>query len=396
LDAAKGVGKTANLLDIAVYTGTGRDNPHGGMAQSSCDCTGNCLLGCRQHAKNTLDLNYIPLAEKKHGAEVYPLHRADKLERIGDNGYKVHFERLDEDPSGPTEQGYVTGKTVVVAAGTLGSTELLLRSRDVHGTLPAVSTMLGRRFSGNGDLILAGTLGPDRDVDPGRGPNITAGVDCSTPNNRIFIEDLGYPDGFLWFLEGAIPPPGRLRNLFLSVKTYVLATFGLNSGSSRISFEIERIVEGGTTTRFLPYLGMGTDAGDGRLRLKHGSIDIDWRHRQSLRMFSEMEQVLRKMSHAINGRYVTSVLWRWPVRKLLTAHPLGGCIMGVNKDSGVVNEFGEVWGYPGLYVADGSIVPTALSVNPSMTISALAERIAFWIIHGREMGARDPDVPSNQ
>src|SRR5215475_5350790 len=81
----------------------------------------------------------------------------------------------------------------------------------------------------------------------------------------------------------------------------------------------------------------------------------------------------------IAGKYETSLLWRWPLRKLLTAHPLGGCAMSDDPADGVVNEFGEVWNYPNLFVADGSIIPTALSVNPSATISALSERIAEGI-----------------
>lgn len=394
--AVKGTGRTPELLDIAVYTGPPRNNPHGGAPQNPCDYSGNCLLGCDEQAKNTLDLNYIPLAEKRHGAEVYPLHLVGKIEPLGDKGYKVHFERLHELSPGRSEPGHVIGKKVVIAAGTLGSTELLLRCRDVHKTLPSISSMLGRRFSGNGDLILAGTLDADREVDPGRGPNITAGADFSTANNKIYIEDLGFPDVFLWFLEGAVPTPSRVKNLLLWLKTYLLATFGLSGGSNRISFEIERLIEGGVATRLLPYLGMGSDAADGTLRLKQGWIDIDWSHRNSLQMFREMEQALRQLSRAVNGRYVTSILWRRPFRKLLTAHPLGGCVMGDDKDSGVVNEYGEVWGYPGLYLADGSIIPTALSVNPSMTISALAERIAFWMIHGREMQANDPDSPDDK
>ena len=93
-------------------------------------------------------------------------------------------------------------------------------------------------------------------------------------------------------------------------------------------------------------------------------------------MFDEMEATLKRLSAAAGGRYKTSVLWGWPFKKLLTAHPLGGCSMSDDPDRGVVNEFGEVWNYPRLYVSDGAIIPTALSVNPSGTISALSERIA--------------------
>ena len=141
----------------------------------------------------------------------------------------------------------------------------------------------------------------------------------------------------------------------------------------------DKLFQGGVTPRFLPYLGMGTDAADGRMELSGGNIDVKWDSRQSQKMFDEMEKALKELSKGIGGKYKTSVLWGWPLRKLLTAHPLGGCTMSDDREQGVVNEFGEVWNYPNLYVSDGSIIPTALSVNPSATISALSERIADHI-----------------
>ncbi len=236
----------------------------------------------------------------------------------------------------------------------------------------------------------------DRVVDPSQGPSITAYMDCSTENNQIVIEDLGFPDPFLWLLEGVIPSKNRFINTLRVLKNYLLESIGIRLGSSRIEVELERIFEGGHTSRMLPYLGMGTDAADGTLRLtQNGNIDIDWRHRNSKAMFREMEQALKKLSADLNGRYKTSLLWRWPTKKLLTAHPLGGCTLSTSPQTGVVNELGEVWEYPNLYVADGAIIPTALAANPSATIGALAERIAFWIIHDREMLANDPQRPKN-
>jgi len=392
--AAQNAGGHPELLDIAVYTGSPRENPHSGVPQSPCNYSGNCLLGCQVHAKNTLDLNYIPLAET-HGAEVFPLHRADKIEPLGDLGYQVHFDRIDLDDPQCIEPGSVVCQKVILAAGTLGTNELLLRCRDVHHTLSDLSPTLGYKFSGNGDFLLAGTMDANRIVDPARGPSITAVADFSTGANQIHIEDLGFPDPFIWMLEGAIPSAGRIRNLVLSMKNYLLSSLGLHGGSSRISFELGRLFTGGETARFLPYLGMGTDAADGRCRLQDGWIDIAWSHRRSKRMFREMEIALKALSRGLEGRYVTSILWRWPLRKLLTAHPLGGCVMGETREKGVVDPWGQVWGYPNLYVADGSIIPTALSVNPSMTIGAMAERIAFGMIHGREMEPGDPQTPSN-
>ena len=382
LAAASAVGRKAELVPIGVYTGEDRKNPYSGLAQTACDYSGNCMLGCDLHAKNTLDLNYLPLAEK-HGAEVYPLHVADRIESLDASGYRVSFDQLDPAHPNRSERGSVVGRQLILAAGTLGTSELLLRAKQVHRTLPNLSQALGTRFSGNGDFILAGTFEADREVDPGRGPSITVGADFSTANNRIYIEDLGFPDPFLWFLEGAIPNSHRLVNLIKATGSYLLASLGL--GPDRVSFEADRLFRRGTTTRFLPYLGMGTDASNGRLTLRHGQIDIQWSHRKSRQMFRELESALKDLSRSLNGKYVTSLLWHWPFRKLLTAHPLGGCAMGSRMEESVTNHRGEVWGYPNLLVADGSLVPSAVSVNPSLTISALAERVAFWLVNGREM-----------
>jgi len=170
LEAARGAGKPAELLKIAVYTGPERHNPHGGVLQSPCVYCGNCGLGCHVHAKNTLDLNYIPLAES-HGAEVLPLHEAEAIEPA-DGGYRVTYRHY---PAGET--GMVIGRQVIVAAGALGSTELLLRCRHVHRPLPKLGAALGRHFSGNGDFILAGTQRNTRSVAPRVGPSNSPALD---------------------------------------------------------------------------------------------------------------------------------------------------------------------------------------------------------------------------
>ncbi len=392
LAAAAAAGRKPELVPIGVYTGADRVNPYSGKPQTACDYSGDCMLGCDLHAKNTLDLNYISVAER-NGAEVLPLHQADKIEPLGDQGYRVHFERFDPGDPSRSEFSAVIARKVILAAGTLGTNELLLRCRDLHRTLPNISPMLGTGFSGNGDFLLAGTVDADREIDPGRGPSITIGADFSTRNNKIFVEDLGFPNPFMWLLEGVIPTSHRFTNLFKAARTYLLDSIGLGSGY--IDLEVNRLFRGGATTRFLPYLGMGTDAADGRLNLKGGLINIEWSHRKSKRMFRELEDSLRALSRGVRGKYVTSILWRWPLRKLLTAHPLGGCRMGESKTNSVVDHRGMVWDYPNLYVTDGSMIPSALSVNPSLTISALAERTAFWITYGREMQMGDHDTPKN-
>jgi cholesterol oxidase len=389
--AAQGAGKPSELPKIAVYTGPDRHNPHGGKPQSACVYCGNCGLGCHVHAKNTLDLNYLPVAER-HGADIQPLHLVQKIEPSAD-GYRVTYCAWPVSGDGSPTTGVVLGKQVIVAAGSLGSTELLLRCRDEHRTLPELSPMLGHRFSGNGDFILAGTRTPT-DVNPSEGPSITVAADFSTPDFTVTIQDLGYPEPLLWYLEGALPPLDRLASVFKFIKTYVLRSLGL-APSGPLGGVAADLLQGGLTTRFLPYLGIGTDAADGIFHLRQGELDIDWNVRRSRELFRHIERGMKTLSRGLGGSYRTSLLWLWPFRKLLTAHPLGGCPMGEGLRSGVVKHTGEVWGYDGLYVIDGSIIPTALGVNPSMTIGALAERAAFWMIHGREMQADDAARPRN-
>jgi cholesterol oxidase len=400
--AVQAYDRQAEFVDIAVYTDSAVRN-----SQSACDYSGTCLLGCHVHAKNTLDLNYIPLAEQ-HGAEVFPLHKAEKIEPDGPH-YKVHISRLQSAIPAAMDSIMVQAGKVVVAAGTLGTNELLLKCRDVYRSLPHLSSTLGTGFSGNGDLLFAGTLYPDQRVDPGRGPSITVGVGFASEGQYIYIEDLGYPDPFLWGIQGALPTKRSLRQDGQVALNYLLTSLGLE-GVVPADFDPGQLFKGGITTRFLPYLGMGTDAADGVLALDgEQRLTIQWDHRKSIPMFNQMEQHLRELSNRSGGRYIPSFFWSPPFRKLLTAlplgetianyvdqvippfrklltaHPLGGCALSTNAQEGVVDEFGQVWNYPNLYVADGAIIPTALAVNPSATISALAERVAYHMIHGKEI-----------
>lgn len=305
----------------------------------------------------------------------------------------MEFLRLPDDPKSGIAHAGVVKADRVVSAGTLGSNELLLKCRDRNDSLPKLSDMLGKHFSGNGDFLFAGTHYHNKEIDAGRGPSITAGVGYFKGDDQhIYIEDLGFPDPFIWYLNGILSTAGRVTNAFIQAKRYLLRSFGINT-----DFEVEGLLNGGFMTNFLPYLGMGTDAADGKIKLNwRGKLKLDWHHKKSESMFSDMIGHLKEISKKSGGHFVNSPLWDWPVKKLLTAHPLGGCVMSDHPDSGVVNEWGEVWGYPGLFVADGSIVPSAISVNPSATISALAEHVAFHMIHGREMKPEYPDRPSTK
>jgi cholesterol oxidase len=251
--------------------------------------------------------------------------------------------------------------------------------------------------SRNGEFLFARAERTAERTDPGLGPPITAKVTVSSGAHIVTVEDLGLPDSLLWYLEGAMPPiMGRLRGLAGLAAGYLRRSVGLGTTTSRVSLEMDALVSGGRTPHTIPYLGMGTDTSDGRMTLQGSEFDVDWSPRRNREMYRAMETVMAAIAKGAGGRYVSSFLWQWPLRKMLTAHPLGGCAMGDSPTTSVVNDRGEVWGYPNLFVVDGSIIPTALAVNPSLTIAALAERAAYWMLHGREMNVVDATVPANR
>ena len=164
--AAQNAGRKPELMEICVYTGPEKKIAQG-IVQDGCVYCGNCMLGCHVHAKNTLDLNYIPLAEQ-NGAEVFPLHQVEKIEPIEPvetNGYRVHFRRFDLEkaetqpltldgnrfdrrarPEPESQPGSVVGRKVIISAGSLGSTENSAALRDLHRTLTKLSPALGKSF----------------------------------------------------------------------------------------------------------------------------------------------------------------------------------------------------------------------------------------------------------
>jgi cholesterol oxidase len=231
-------------------------------------------------------------------------------------------------------------------------------------------------------MLFAGTKDTAQIVDPSTGPSITAGAYVQRPGSRhvVQVQDLGFPPALTSLFDGTLPLPSRMRSMAHAAGGYVHAARGGRP------FPAGSLFQGSFVPHFLPYLGMGTDAGDGRLLLdQQGRLRIDWDPSGSYAMFDEMEEGMRRLSDALGGQFVRSLPWRRPMRRLLTAHPLGGCVMSDSPETGVVNDHGEVWGHPGLFVADSSVIPGPLAVNPSLTIAALAERTAHWMVHGRDL-----------
>jgi len=229
--AATAAGHVPEHLPIAVWTGEARTHPISGQLQEPCNYCGNCLLGCDRGAKNTLDHNYLALAEQ-HGALILEQATATGVTPLPGGGYEVALARSAGAPQPTIER--IRARHVVLAAGALGSTELLLRCRDELGTLPKLSRLLGTRFSINGEFLLAYADGAEDQVDPSIGPPITRMVRASTPDHELSVQDLGLPDQLLWFLEGAIPPTyERLRRAGRVAMKWLARTLRIGSSPRR-------------------------------------------------------------------------------------------------------------------------------------------------------------------
>ncbi len=298
---------------------------------------------------------------------------------------------------------------MVLAAGSPGSAAVLLRSRD-HG-LPLPDT-LGSRFSGNGDFfgvayntdVRTDALGWGAYPEGGRakafqpndgetrhpGPTIVARIKYNTDqplSQRITIEDLSFPSTcvdvsrrVVAFLIGKDTDSG----FFDELREFGRETLDI--------IGLERTIAQGALNHTLMYLVMGQDDASGRVELKDGSPTIRWPGVGEQETFRIADRLMLEHATRLGATYIQNPSWAFtPSRTLITVHPLGGCPMSETEATGVVNEAGRVYdgrggAHNGLYVADASIVPTSIGVNPFLTISALSERIAEKLIV--EMGGR--------
>jgi len=334
-------------------------NPQG-KTQGTCVHCGNCDLGCPVQAKNTLDMNYLAAAENA-GADVRPLHHVRTIRALQGGGYEV----LARDLEGHCWRRFKAEK-VIVAAGSMGSTELLLRCRDQYKTLPKLSRKLGHNWSCNGDFATMAFY-DERRVSPTRGPTITSAIDYldgSDGGARYFVEDGGVPDILGSWMERLGKDP-RFAGTRLGAAM-------VEYGDSSDPF-----------AKMMPWFGQAMDDPGGRFSLgrrwywpwKKDRLKLDWDYRQAEKAVQALADRHLALTAATGGKPMTPATWNW-FKDLVTPHPLGGCNMADSVEQGVVDHRGEVFNYPNLFVIDGAMVPRALGLNPSRTIAALAEYAA--------------------
>ncbi|MGY0024117.1 GMC family oxidoreductase N-terminal domain-containing protein [Streptomyces sp. YJ-C3] len=380
-----GAGDTFRLTPVGVFFGDGRDadttttaapgtevpDPYfggAGPARTACTECGSCMTGCRVGAKNSLTENYLHLAERA-GAEVRPMTTVTAVRELpADAGYEVTTVPTDRPRRG--RRTVLRARRVVLAAGTYG-TQTLLHRMKTDGTLPRLSQRLGVLTRTNSEALVGALTWPRRlgrkDIDFTRGVAITSSVH---PNPTTHIENVRYGKGSnLMALicvpqyRQNLPKPVAAALAFLSHPVLVARTVLLRRWSERTIIGLVMQTHDNSLTTGLTRRGLLT-AGQG-----HGSpnpvhIPEGW-------------QAAGLIAESINGFAGTNL--GELLGKPLTAHFLGGCAIGDSPERGVIDPYHRLYGHPGISVVDGSAVSANLGVNPSLTITAQAERaMSYW------------------
>ncbi len=353
-------------------------NPAGVM-QPACTLCGDCCSGCNVGAKNTVAMTYLPDA-RAHGADIFTelsVSHVAKEER----GWRVYFARSDDKDATPS---FVDAKTVVLAAGTLGSTEILLRSRESGLGL---SDRLGEGFSANGDIIAFALGGSERvnGIGVGHPPKFAGDAIGACVAGQIELPDDHELDRGMIIQEGVLP----------SALAPLLPVFFIAGG--RLLGAAQSLIKGvyqGPLSHLHTFFVVSHDDAGGRIMLDNGGAQVHWPGVADQPVYARVDEALTKAAQAVGARYSKSPLAATNMgTKPATAHPLGGCGMGQDAESGVVNHKCQVFDgkgtdsvHPGLYVCDGSAIPRSIGVNPLLTITALTERAMVHLARDHNLG----------
>ncbi len=383
-----------------------------GVVQPACTLCGDCCSGCNVGAKTTVQMTYLPDAVN-HGAEIF-IETSVRFVRKEADGWRVFYRPTSARLDGlRAPERSVAAGIVVLGAGSLGSTEILLRSR-AEGL--ALSDRLGHCFTGNGD-VLAFAYNGDRPVNavgvgvPPRaetsppGPCIAGAIDLrgsTALEQGMIIEEGVLPSGLAEILPATFDLGGRL--------------FGKDTDHG-IADELKESVRRSESWLLGPWRGamhntatflvMAHDDGAGRLELENDRIRVNWPGVARQPVYTRIEEKLLQASAANGATYIRNPIQNTFLGKnLITVHPLGGCGMGRDRTQGVVDHACRVYDaspgagptavHEGLYVCDGAAIPRPLGVNPLLTITAVAERSMMHLAQrlGRSLGdAPKADAP---
>ncbi|HVG19523.1 MAG TPA: GMC family oxidoreductase, partial [Blastocatellia bacterium] len=364
---ARQIGKRAFPLDIAVNFTVDGKNRHGVEQKPCIDC-GDCVSGCNVGAKNTLYMNYLPIAAGA-GAQIFTQTKVEWIEKLPGGGWRIHGKRYKNQRD--SDSFTLDAGNVILGAGSINSTEILLRS-EMHGL--SVSPALGTGFSGNGDFfglaynsdVVTDVLGyglrqPQAGKSLPPGPTIVGAIryNGGEPlDRRITVEDLSFPSAYVLGAKAA----------FAAIRGEDTDVGDEESERRRIQQDLDLsdpYNRDGALNHTMLYLVMGRDDARGTMVFEapwfepDGRMRIEWEGAGRQVVFTRINEELRRHARALGASFISNPLWNiFETRHLITAHPLGGCPIGEDYIQGAVDEFGRVFSgdgsvHDGLFVADG-------------------------------------------
>ena len=373
-----GVGETFRMTPVGVLFGAPGErvaDPYfGGVGPDRAGCIecGECMTGCRHNAKNTLTKNYLYLAEQS-GAEVHPLTTVTTVRPLPQGGYEVQTRPTDAKAPRRRRAGRTfTADQVILAASALGTQRLLHRMRD-EGVLPRLSPRLGELARTNSESIL-GAIAPDRSVDYSRGVAITSSFH---PDEVTHIEPVRYGHGSnamnllqTVMTDGDEPRPRWqtwLRELWVQRRS-VRRFYDRKHWSERTVIALVMQTRDNSITTFTKR---------SRLSRRRVLTSRQGKGEPNPTWIPAANDAARRMARIVRGTAGGTI--GEPFNRPMTAHFIGGCTIGDSPDTGVIDPYHRVYGYDGLHIVDGSTISANLGVNPSLTITAQAERAtAMW------------------
>ncbi len=379
-----GVGDTFHPTPVGVFFGAPGQAPGesvpdpyfggAGPVRNPCIGCGECMTGCRHNAKNTLVKNYLYLAEQ-NGAKVLPLTTVTRVSPRSTGpggGYDVRVRFTKAKARRRSASRTLSAEQVVFAASALGTQRLLHRMRD-EGHLPRISKRLGYLSRTNSESIL-GAIAPDTSVDYSQGIAITSSFH---PDEDTHVEPVRYGKGsnamslmqtVLTDGDGPLPRWRTWLQEMWRQKRSVLDLYDVKHWSERTVIALVMQTIDNSITVFSKRSRL-TGRWHLSTRQGHGIPNPTW--------IPVANTTVRRMAEVVGGTPGGSI--GEPFNRPLTAHFIGGCTIGEDPGTGVVDPYQRIFGHEGLHVADGSAITANLGVNPSLTITAQAERaMSLW------------------
>jgi len=332
-----------------------------GPLRNKCIECGGCMVGCRENAKNTLDRNYLWFAEKM-GAEILPETKAERI-TFQDGIYQVETYRITAFP--PRKRKVFRARGLVIAGGTLGTLELLLKQKYKYRTLPLLSDTLGKELRTNAESLCAVSSSKEK---MNNGLAITSVFE---PDKHTHVEICKYPDrsdALKWFfglsVGGASSPINRTLKLLgktlLHPLSFFKILFNFNWPSHLVIFLVMQNVDNAMQMVW-------------KKGIFGGTMRIINKGRKKVPAYIPIGQEVIERFAEKSGGIAQNILLEVIFDRPTTAHILGGCPMSDSGETGVLDKNLNVHGYPDFYIVDGSAIQGNIGVNPSLTITAMAE-----------------------